>query len=127
MPARSRERTGRSTDLLTTVARIASSGHPPAAMADAETRICRVEGCPNRVYARGWCVKHDHRQYKHGSLELRKPGPCAVDGCARQGPLTRGWCPYHDTTWRRLGDPQPCENPGNPDRTCSAPGCDRVA
>jgi hypothetical protein len=59
------------------------------------TQTCSVADCTDRVYARGWCVKHYHRWYKHGSLEMPasripNPGPCAIPDCTRPGPFARG-------------------------------------
>ena len=29
-------------------------------------RICKIDGCDNRSYQRGWCAKHYTRWYRHG-------------------------------------------------------------
>lgn len=34
---------------------------------------------------------------------------CAVDGCTRPGPFTRGWCRLHYRRWHDHGDPGPVE------------------
>lgn len=33
----------------------------------AAEKVCKVEGCGNRLYARGWCAKHYERARIHGS------------------------------------------------------------
>lgn len=31
-------------------------------------RLCEIEGCGRKHYARGWCTKHYQRWENHGSL-----------------------------------------------------------
>lgn len=35
-------------------------------MGDGSAMICSVEGCEREARARGWCMKHYHRWWKHG-------------------------------------------------------------
>jgi hypothetical protein len=36
---------------------------------------CKVDGCPSRHYARGWCVKHYNRWRKHGDPLVSRTCP----------------------------------------------------
>ena len=49
---------------------------------------CEIEGCPDAVWARGWCQKRYYRWYRTGDpLKARPKLPdhsvCSVKGCNR--------------------------------------------
>lgn len=51
-------------------------------------RTCSIDGCCNRVLARGWCDKHYRRWKVHGDpnhqgYTLSRDGVCSVEGCER--------------------------------------------
>lgn len=39
----------------------------------AQVKECRIDGCSNPVYGRGWCNKHWARWYRNGDPMLVKP------------------------------------------------------
>lgn len=82
-------------------------------------RLCSIEGCDEPSDARGWCIKHYTRWFRHGDPMTvlpyspppppkhgprKQPVPCSVDGCDRAA-STRGWCTKHYHHWRDYGDP----------------------
>jgi hypothetical protein len=58
---------------------------------------CSVDGCPRRLYARGWCEAHYVQVRKHGRI-TSAPRRCAVRGCGAEfSPKTykSRFCPPH--------------------------------
>lgn len=37
------------------------------------SKLCLVEGCEGKHYAKGWCYKHYARQWRHGSTDKKPP------------------------------------------------------
>jgi hypothetical protein len=72
----------------------------------AGTKICTIEGCEKRAFARGWCAGHYHRWRQHGSTEGGRHAreSCNVDGCGEPH-KAKGFCSEHYYAWRRHGDP----------------------
>lgn len=62
--------------------------------------LCRNRGCVNPDHLEPVTHLENMRRSPRGSYE----GPCAVEGCTRGGPYTRGWCHMHYTRWERSGD-----------------------
>ena len=74
-------------------------------------RTCTIEGCTAVLRAKGLCVKHWSRQYRHGDPEARPFRPkgsrqCEVIGCGRAY-SAKGYCQAHYWLWRKYGDPEP--------------------
>jgi HNH endonuclease len=72
--------------------------------------ICIVDGCDNKIAARGYCTKHYQRLKRFGdplALSRNAPGAftcCSVPGC--QNPyLCKGFCSRHYMRWIKHGDP----------------------
>lgn len=76
----------------------------------ATPKLCTVDGCGKRLFAKGWCTTHYSRWRIYGDhlhdpprLQLRL-APCSVPGC--EAPyLQKGFCRPHYLRWRRHGDP----------------------
>lgn len=77
-----------------------------------KARVCKIEDCGHRLYARGWCNRHYLRWRNHGDPEgggpLRQPAPldglCEVERCDKPA-QSRGWCGKHYQRWYKYGDP----------------------
>ncbi len=69
---------------------------------------CTIDGCENRIQARGWCSKHYWHWQNFGDPEASRPpkpeAECSVDDCHDRAEK-RGWCIKHYTRWIRNGDP----------------------
>lgn len=70
-----------------------------------------MEGCPRKIFGRGWCQLHYQRWWETGDpgpagLLRHKPGTvtCSVDDCDRPA-KARGWCGMHYQRWAKHGDP----------------------
>lgn len=68
-------------------------------------RICSIEGCSNKVRARGWCDKHYRRWKRNGDpmVKRRVRGTCTVEDCPNEH-RARGWCYKHYQRWLHHGD-----------------------
>lgn len=75
------------------------------------------DGCPNPLWAKGWCSMHYTRWYNTGDPgpvgRVRKdlpPSECKhPDGCARPRTRTDGWCHMHGLRVDRHGEPGPVD------------------
>lgn len=82
-------------------------------------RLCSIEGCERRHYARGWCQYHHNRWRRNGDPILRKPGGrnlnppayCTVEGCQRTH-KARGLCDAHYRLWSLRGSTEYVRPPG---------------
>lgn len=85
-------------------------------------RICSIESCGRKHYAKGWCNLHWKRWRKHGDpstvSEVARQ-PCSVVDCDRLA-VARGWCDMHWRRWRKHGDPAVGERRRN---RCTITGC----
>lgn len=71
--------------------------------------LCSIDGCGNKVNARGWCSKHYSRWRKYGDplkLGPKPEGPrkCSVEGCETKY-HARGFCQNHLVKFKKYGDP----------------------
>ena len=57
---------------------------------------CSVDGCDRPCYARGMCLKHYKRWWRHGDTgdHLKKRGRCSVPGCSNPH-VAKGFCRKH--------------------------------
>jgi len=95
-------------------------------MGNAE-KVCEIDECGARVYARGWCNKHYLRWRHHGDptadhSRVRKP--CSIEDCDATA-SSRGWCPKHYTRWLKHGDP--LQEPPAPAGECAVKECVRAS
>lgn len=101
-----------------------------------DQRICDVEGCDKKHWARGYCRMHYNRVTRYGRPDrIRNWNPgasCAVDGCEK--PVhAGGYCGTHYARVLRHGDAGSAETMAWSRRskyhgvTCSVEGCDRQA
>jgi len=69
-------------------------------------RLCSVEGCGKKYYAKGYCKKHYGRVLKHGSTQLpikvKEPKICKVEGCNKPHEA-KGYCSAHYSQMQRHG------------------------
>lgn len=69
---------------------------------------CRVDGCARLPVARGWCLMHYKRWWKHGDPSVvrweRRADICIIEDCGRPHEA-RGWCNKHYLRWWHSGDP----------------------
>ncbi|MFG3660250.1 HNH endonuclease [Streptomyces sp. NPDC047706] len=93
---------------------------------DVANATCSIEGCDDRLIARGWCSKHYQRWKTHGTPNA--PGKtrrgCTVDGCDRPR-FGQGYCRLHYDRWRAHGDPAVSKLNRQHDGRCEVEGCDR--
>jgi hypothetical protein len=117
-------RDGRVVCAIDGCARVALTGQLVCRGHTAARRRCAVQGCGQRVKARGLCDRHYKKQrrppcerdgcerpaarrglcqacYDDERLRGRE---CIVSGCARQQ-RARGWCALHYNRWLTEGDP----------------------
>lgn len=72
-----------------------------------QARICSVEECEGRHYAKGYCQFHWARARAGRVLSLPKAqarAGCSIVGCGRAH-WGRGWCRLHLGRFQRTGDP----------------------
>ena len=55
-------------------------------------RVCSIEGCERKHYAKGLCSKH--YQEKTKKKERKKRGICSIDGCGNKH-SAKGLCKKH--------------------------------
>ena len=84
-------------------------------------RICKYEGCPNKLFSNGWCAMHNSRVRRHGLPDKRPPRICKKDGCDVPQKV-KGWCQKHYERVRRTGSPDLLV--GAP-RICTIDRCDK--
>jgi hypothetical protein len=68
---------------------------------------CSVEDCGNLGYARGYCLKHYQRWYRHGDVNVVKRRAsgrtfCTYPGCHEKN-AANGLCIAHYSRCRYLG------------------------
>lgn len=74
-------------------------------------RVCDVEGCESKHYARGYCAKHYDRWKRYGDATVEGPGrgnhprkfrKCMVASCDRKH-RANGFCNTHNRQFDRNG------------------------
>lgn len=66
-------------------------------------RICKVEGCGEKHFCKGYCSKHYHQYKKYGeNLAPTKPTICSVDDCEEQH-YCLGYCIKHYRQYKKYG------------------------
>lgn len=106
-------------------------------MADADsTRICSVDGCGNKLKARGYCATHWSRWKRNGSPDIGAreflSGQCSVDWCqraARSRFRETGvqYCAMHYLQMSNRGEINTERLEPVDRRTCSVDGCSKEA
>lgn len=67
-------------------------------------KICKVDGCEKKHYARGYCSMHYQRVMSSGKEDLEVlPEICSVDGCCNKR-VKLGYCGKHYYRHRRHGN-----------------------
>lgn len=78
-----------------------------------EMTKCSVEGCENKILAKGWCSTHYGRMREFGRLEKIQGtfGPnCTVNGCTKLA-RGKGLCNTHYQLKRKYGRPEKLNKP----------------
>ena len=66
-------------------------------------RICKVDGCSNKYFSKGYCSRHYQQVKKYGKIYKQiYPEFCTVEGCNNKY-LAKGYCNKHYTQLRRYG------------------------
>jgi len=84
-------------------------------------KTCSVDGCNNKLLAKGLCRAHYLRLYKKGrlTLEREKGKTCSVPGCNKPY-CAKGYCKTHYTKVRNSGTLKNLREYNGP---CEACGC----
>lgn len=76
-------------------------------------KLCKVELCNQKIYAKGFCSKHYQRLTKTGTLELKTfPTKCEIFECNGQY-FSNGYCAKHYARFKRHGNPERGDSIGN--------------
>ena len=68
-------------------------------------RICRMDGCEKKYYAKEYCEMHYKRFRKHGDpLVILTTQKCSTNGCEEKH-HARGYCKMHYMRFKRNGTP----------------------
>ena len=102
---------------------------PPGLLRD-PTRVCKVDGCDGKFFAKGFCEMHYARKRKGWDMDAprqvryRKGQVCSQDGCDRVV-SAKGFCGMH---WKRNHDNRDMDAPPktrNKGQDCKQDGCRR--
>lgn len=66
-------------------------------------RLCTVEGCERKLYAKGLCEPHYKRKRARGTTDPRPKLSCRVEGCQRKH-VANGLCGMHHQRFRKTGE-----------------------
>lgn len=77
-------------------------------MREPQPDICTAPGCDRKAVTRSLCATHYARLRKRGNTDDPAPrtplvGRCSVEGCGREGRLTKGMCEVHRARVLRHG------------------------
>lgn len=92
-------------------------------------RVCSVDGCDRKHYARDYCKTHYDRVTRYGRVEQIRPynssadGLCTVEGC-EGAHWAKGFCRDHYNRVTRQGRPDRVRT-WNPGAKCAVEGCER--
>jgi 5-methylcytosine-specific restriction endonuclease McrA len=95
---------------------------------------CKIDGCPNKVYAKEYCKKHHKRFWKHGDATITLKNrenwkgrkTCIIDGC-NNFRVGFGYCRKHYKKFKRYGDPLVSKLMDNTGKICLRDGCNNPA
>ena len=95
-------------------------------------KVCKIDGCNKKHYAKGYCSYHYERFRKYGDPEIVFPGPrigCLVEGCGGEH-FGLGYCRKHYERFKKYGDPLVVDHAhGGISRKenpiCSIEGCEK--
>jgi hypothetical protein len=92
-------------------------------------RVCSVDDCDRKHYAKDYCKTHYDRVTRYGRVEQIQSynsspdGLCTVDGCEDKH-WAKGFCRDHYNRVTRYGRPDRVRN-WNPGASCGVEGCDK--
>lgn len=79
-----------------------------------EVKVCSVEGCNGRYYAKNYCSSHYHKYVRKGN--------CSVSGCGGKGYI-KGYCTKHYQRYKKHGNPLHVEKDYDVPESCTIEGC----
>lgn len=89
-------------------------------------KVCTINECSIKHYAKRYCRKHYERCKKHGDplyINLNRSKICSIEGCDRKH-NSKGLCKYHYRTWKKHGDPLFITRISDPYRGCIVENCE---
>lgn len=88
-------------------------------------KVCRINGCPGGVFARGLCSKHYHRARQQRSMkDPVKHETCGEAGCDSIN-YSKGYCQLHYMRRWRAGEFEKKPLPDSSAKECRINGCGR--
>lgn len=88
-------------------------------------RVCGIEGCENKIYARGFCRKHYEKYLDLGvikRLDPNKPIICSIEGCDSKF-YGKGYCNKHYQRFHKYNDPNYLLKMMKHNNLCIVEGC----
>lgn len=91
-----------------------------------KVKICKAEGCNNKHFCKGYCVKHYRQIQNHGrltpELEQSITGKCTVPGCEAKH-YSKGYCLRHFRQIKKYGRLTPETDNYGGKQGCKVEGC----
>lgn len=91
-----------------------------------KVRMCKVAGCNNKHFCKGYCVKHYRQIQNHGRLtpesERSLTGKCTVPGCEAKH-FSKGYCLRHFRQMKKHGRLTPETDNFGGKQGCKVEGC----